>query len=160
VYWVDYGGQLTLRRVLSYVCPECFPVDTLMHVAPAYSSHPPFPPPCPFRSACVRTWTLECMRSYGYAGECGLCAFARGACTALFTRTLSMCALRWCSCGEEYRELSWASHPWVLRDAVTSESLLVCCGPGAAASEISCMAYWTSGVCGGCGVGGWEGGCV
>lgn len=64
VYWVDYGGQLTLRRVLS--------------------------------------------------------------------------------CGEEYRELSWASHPWVLRDAVTSESLLVCCGPGAAASEISCMAYWTS----------------
>jgi hypothetical protein len=51
-----------------------------------------------------------------------------------------------CRCGDEYRELSWATHPWVLRDAVTCEGLLVCVGAGAAAADVTCTALWTSGI--------------
>ena len=52
-----------------------------------------------------------------------------------------------CRPGEKYQELTWATHPWVVRDRITEESLLVCYGPGAVTLPIATALMWCPCVC-------------
>ena len=47
--------------------------------------------------------------------------------------------------GESYLESSWATHPWVVRDRVTDEALLVVVGSDAASLPQFYSAVWNSG---------------
>ena len=49
--------------------------------------------------------------------------------------------------GQAYSELTWATHPWVVRNSTTLESVLVCVGPGCVAEPMGCSLVWNSGPC-------------